>query len=98
MSAHKTEYQHPVILDNIKKNKERKHWQGNSRGTTLKKRELSFLSCLKSVKIRSSKAHIIFASYAIEIFIKNWEQFKTNENNLVKYFVTNVLKCYYSKK
>ena len=24
MSAHKTEYQHPVILDNIKKNKERK--------------------------------------------------------------------------
>ena len=51
-STHKSEYQHTVILDNKNKRKREKQSQGNSKGTTSKKRKLSCLSCLKSFKTR----------------------------------------------
>ena len=41
---------------------------------------------------RGEKRHVIFASYAIEFFIKMLVRFfRSNENNLTKYLETNVL-------
>ena len=48
LSAHKSEYQHAVILDNQNKRKRERQAQGNSRRTLSKKRKLPFLSCLNS--------------------------------------------------
>ena len=51
-SDHKSQYQHPIILDNKKKRKREKLSLENSKETILKKRKLSFLSCKKCFKIR----------------------------------------------
>ena len=92
MSAHKSEYQHAVILDNQNKRKRERQAQGNSKGTPSKKRKLSFLNCLKTFQNKIEQGPYYICVICDLTFYK-----KLDENDLNKYLATNVL-SYDNKK
>ena len=99
VSAHKSEYQHAVILDRQnKKRKREKQAQENSKRTPLKKMKLSFLKCVESFqnKIDQGPCYICVV-YNRNFYKKSVTIFKNNENNFGKHFATNVL-SYDNKK
>ena len=92
VSAHKSEYQHAVILDVQNKRKRERQTQGNSKGTPLKKRKLSFLSCSKSFQNKIEQGpYNICAICSRTFYNKLVRVFKSNANDSTKYLATNAL-------
>ena len=94
VSAHKSKYRHADILDKQNKRKRERQAPGNSKGTSSKKRKLSFLSCLKSFQVFQV---FLFVICNQTFYKKSVGIFKSNENDLTKYLATNIL-SYDNKK
>ena len=103
VSAHKSEYQHAVILDNQNKRKRERQAQGKeskgtSKGTPSRKRKLSFRSCFKYFQSQIEQGTYYICVICNRTFYKKSVRiFKNNENDLTKYPATNIL-SYDNKK